>query len=146
MPAERYSRKFLPKVSRARRLHCESARIKAQESAVKRRKIRPAKTVFIIQYQLLSRWLGREDSNLRMAESKSDQFANDINVHSEKLSKFDPLSANRLALDSECWSPANWMEFTRDSETKTDPTKQACRIMIRRGWAIPSPRQIGPGF
>ena len=24
-----------------------------------------------MQYQLLNRWLGREDSNLRMAESKS---------------------------------------------------------------------------
>jgi len=46
-------------------------------------------------------WLGREDSNLRMAESKSDQFANDFNAHSEKIAKFDPLSVNRLAADSE---------------------------------------------
>src|SRR5262249_44629708 len=30
------------------------------------------------------RWLGREDSNLRMAESKSDQFAFSFNGHSEK--------------------------------------------------------------
>jgi hypothetical protein len=49
-------------------------------------------------------WLGREDSNLRMAESKSDKFANVINMHSEKIAKFDPLSTNRLAPDSECAS------------------------------------------
>jgi hypothetical protein len=47
-------------------------------------------------------WLGREDSNLRMAESKSDRFTNNINAHSEKIAKFDPLSTNRLATDSEC--------------------------------------------
>ena len=47
-------------------------------------------------------WLGREDSNLRMAESKSDQFANDFNAHSEKISKFAPLRINRLANNSEC--------------------------------------------
>jgi hypothetical protein len=44
----------------------------------------------------------RKPSNLRMAESKSDKFANDINMHSEKIAKFDPLSTNRLAPDSEC--------------------------------------------
>jgi hypothetical protein len=37
-----------------------------------------------------------------MAESKSDKFANDINMHSEKIAKFEPLSTNRLAPDSEC--------------------------------------------
>jgi len=29
-------------------------------------------------------WLGREDSNLRMAESKSSLFSNNINRRSEK--------------------------------------------------------------
>ena len=47
-------------------------------------------------------WLGRGESNLRMAESKSDQFANNINAHSEKISKFAPFRINRLAVDSEC--------------------------------------------
>jgi hypothetical protein len=47
-------------------------------------------------------WLGREDSNLRMAVSKSDKFPSKFNVHSEKFAKFDPLSTNRLAADSEC--------------------------------------------
>jgi hypothetical protein len=28
-------------------------------------------------------WLGRQDSNLGMAESKSDKFFNDFKVHSE---------------------------------------------------------------
>jgi hypothetical protein len=34
-------------------------------------------------------WLGREDSNLRMAESKSSYFPCFVNVYSEKLAKFD---------------------------------------------------------
>jgi hypothetical protein len=46
-------------------------------------------------------WLGREDSNLRMAESKPSSFACCINAYSEKLSKFDRLPVNRLALFSE---------------------------------------------
>jgi len=37
-----------------------------------------------------------------MAESKSDQFINNINTHSEKIAKSDPLSINRLLADSEC--------------------------------------------
>ena len=48
-------------------------------------------------------WLGREDSNLRMAESKSDRFHCKINVHSEKLGEFVPRSVNSLAPISE-WS------------------------------------------
>jgi hypothetical protein len=42
-----------------------------------------------------------------MAESKSDQFVNDFNAHSEKIAKFDPLPTNRLAADSECHAPTN---------------------------------------
>jgi hypothetical protein len=37
-------------------------------------------------YQAVT-WLGREDSNLRMAESKSEGFPSKINAHSEKLRK-----------------------------------------------------------
>jgi hypothetical protein len=37
-----------------------------------------------------------------MAESKSDYFSFEINAYSEKIAKFDPLSTNRLAPDSEC--------------------------------------------
>jgi len=37
-----------------------------------------------------------------MAESKSNQFINNINTHSEKIAKSDPLSINRLLADSEC--------------------------------------------
>src|SRR6266404_4863310 len=47
-------------------------------------------------------WLGREDSNLRMAESKSKWFALFINAHSEKLRKFDVHPFKRLADISEC--------------------------------------------
>jgi hypothetical protein len=42
-------------------------------------------------------WLGREGSNLRMAESKSGNFPLFIKVHSEKLQKFTSKSFNRLA-------------------------------------------------
>ena len=51
-------------------------------------------------------WLGREDSNLRMAESKSDYFSFDFSAYSEKISKFELLLLNRLALDSECEEPS----------------------------------------
>ena len=37
-----------------------------------------------------------------MAEAKSDEFTNNINGHSEKFAKFDPLSINRLERNSEC--------------------------------------------
>ena len=37
-----------------------------------------------------------------MAESKSAYFSFEINAHSEKIAKFDPLSANRLTPYSEC--------------------------------------------
>jgi hypothetical protein len=46
-------------------------------------------------------WLGREDSNLRMAESKSDHFPFEVNAHSEKFTKFDPLSIKSLATNTE---------------------------------------------
>jgi hypothetical protein len=36
-----------------------------------RAKFEGAKRIFSMQYQLLSCWLGRQDSNLGMAESKS---------------------------------------------------------------------------
>jgi len=46
-------------------------------------------------------WLGREDSNLRMVESKSGYFTNVFNVHSEKNVGFSLKAINRLAADSE---------------------------------------------
>src|SRR5215467_1094884 len=50
-------------------------------------------------------WRGREDSNLRMAESKSAHFFFEINAHSEKIEKFEPLSINRLSVGSEWFLP-----------------------------------------
>src|SRR6266699_2387281 len=47
-------------------------------------------------------WLGRQDSNLGMAESKSTCFAFDFKDHSKKSTKFDPFPINRLDADSEC--------------------------------------------
>jgi len=46
-------------------------------------------------------WLGREDSNLRMAESKSANPLNHFNERSEKSVEFDPKGINRLADNSE---------------------------------------------
>jgi hypothetical protein len=51
-------------------------------------------------------WLGRQDSNLGMAESKSTQFPCSVNTHSEIQLKFDRLRINGLASDSE-WSGAS---------------------------------------
>jgi hypothetical protein len=47
-------------------------------------------------------WLGRQDSNLGMAESKSKWFALFIKAHSEKSRKFAPHAVKRLADISEC--------------------------------------------
>jgi hypothetical protein len=49
----------------------------------------------------LPAWLGREDSNLRMVESKSGRTFNEINEYSEKDTKFSPKGINRLAGHSE---------------------------------------------
>jgi hypothetical protein len=46
-------------------------------------------------------WLGREGSNLRMAESKSGRTLNNFNAHSECKAKNKPSSINYLAADSE---------------------------------------------
>jgi hypothetical protein len=46
-------------------------------------------------------WLGRQDSNLGMAESKSNWFALFVNAHSEKSQKFDFYPINSLANISE---------------------------------------------
>src|SRR5713101_6700938 len=55
-----------------------------------------------VRYGPRSGWLGRQDSNLGMAESKSKWFALSINGHSEKSQKFGPKPTNRLAVISEC--------------------------------------------
>jgi hypothetical protein len=49
-----------------------------------------------------SGWLGRQNPNLGMAESKSKWFALCINSRSEKLQKFDLNPLKRLADISEC--------------------------------------------
>jgi hypothetical protein len=46
-------------------------------------------------------WLGREDSNLRMVESKSAYSTNESNGHSEKIAKFGINRLNGLAVGSE---------------------------------------------
>jgi hypothetical protein len=50
---------------------------------------------------LAKSWLGREDSNLRMVESKSANPLNDFNGHSEKSVENSLKGINRLANDSE---------------------------------------------
>jgi hypothetical protein len=46
-------------------------------------------------------WLGREDSNLRMVESKSGRTFNDFNERSEKCVEYSLKGINKLASDSE---------------------------------------------
>ena len=46
-------------------------------------------------------WLGREDSNLRMVESKSGRTFNKIKGHSEKIAEFSLKRINTLAANSE---------------------------------------------
>jgi hypothetical protein len=46
------------------------------------------------------RWLGREGSNLRMAESKSAGLFNDSNAHLEKRAELRPNNINSLAIVS----------------------------------------------
>jgi hypothetical protein len=46
-------------------------------------------------------WLGREDSNLRMGESKSAGYSSNINGRSEKQVKFGSIWINRVGTDSE---------------------------------------------
>jgi hypothetical protein len=41
-------------------------------------------------------WLGREDSNLRMVESKSGYFINDLNEFSDETADSVPRLINRL--------------------------------------------------
>jgi hypothetical protein len=47
-------------------------------------------------------WLGRQDSNLGLAESKSRWFALFVNAHSEKSLKFDLNPLKSLDGISEC--------------------------------------------
>src|SRR5258708_6209016 len=47
-------------------------------------------------------WLGRQDSNLGMAESKSTYSAFDFKGYSERIEEFGPFLINRLARLSEC--------------------------------------------
>jgi hypothetical protein len=46
-------------------------------------------------------WLGREDSNLRMVESKSARILNDFNKFSDKTAGSAPRYINRLETQSE---------------------------------------------
>jgi hypothetical protein len=46
-------------------------------------------------------WLGREDSNLRMAESKSDNFSFSVSQHSENVAEIASREINRLSPFSE---------------------------------------------
>ena len=59
----------------------------------------------------------REDSKLRMAESKSKWFALFVNAHSEKMLKFDLNPIKRLAEISEC-RDASHLAVTRPALRK----------------------------
>jgi hypothetical protein len=68
----------------------------AKKTPANRDKTKPLKVSITMLYQVLSRWLGRQDSNLGMAESKSNKFPNPINVGSGKSGKSASLQISRL--------------------------------------------------
>ena len=70
-----------------------------------------------IAYRDGTGWLGRQDSNLGMAESKSKWFALFVNAHSEKMLKFDLNPIKRLAEISEC-RDASHLAVTRPALRK----------------------------
>ena len=51
-------------------------------------------------------WLGREDSNLRMVESKSARILNDFNGFSDGTADSAPRCINRLEAQSEYITPS----------------------------------------
>ena len=55
----------------------------------------------------MTAWLGREDSNLRMVESKSGYFINDYNGFSDKSADSVPRLINRLEAQSEYHAPSS---------------------------------------
>jgi hypothetical protein len=67
-----------------------------------RPKTRERTKPFRSRIQRVDSWLGRQDSNLGMAESKSKWFALFIKAHSETMRKFDLSSIKRLGNISEC--------------------------------------------
>jgi hypothetical protein len=72
-------------------------------------------------------WLGREDSNLRIGESKSARTLSNISAHSESGAEFDPQWINRLAGTSE-WTttkPGN------GRATITKPDMDRCFVGYR---------------
>jgi transketolase-like protein len=74
-------------------------------------------------------WLGREDSNLRMAESKSDYSARNINAHFEKTAEYGLNSINRLALPSKCSPLSCCLESsTRSKLAYQSPTHRSASI------------------
>jgi hypothetical protein len=86
-------------------------------------------------------WLGRQDSNLGMAESKSDKFPNPTNVGSDKSGEFASLSISRLALSSECGTYSSQLPRTGLLGARQDiesPPRAAS------WWLPPSPTQPHP--
>jgi hypothetical protein len=80
-------------------------------------------------------WLGRQDSNLGMAESKSTCFFFCINAYSEKTLKFGPILFNPLASISECMGGAAGPDCAAPANAApTSPHGQA-----------PSPSRLGSG-
>ena len=66
-----------------------------------RQKTAPPAQIKLLYYQALKHWLGRQDSNLGMAESKSNDFRLLINGHSEKSEECDLNPFNDLSDISE---------------------------------------------
>jgi hypothetical protein len=100
-------------------------------------------------------WLGREDSNLRMAESKSDQFTNEINSHSGNKRDFASKSINDLGVVPErdrkltllvlvtkpSGKPGRFFAYVRDEliVTSRQPFLDGARALLARGYDPATP-------
>jgi hypothetical protein len=106
-----------------------------------RDKIDSSRRIKRMQYQLLRPWLGRQDSNLGMAESKFTCSAFPFNGHFEKTEKFAPFPINRLAPMSECVvraSRALW-RFLFHRRYRRAPASLGCsRRRHGRVWVVTS--------
>ena len=91
-------------------------------------------------------WLGRQDSNLGMAESKSDHFFLVVNRHSEKTEKFSHNSINTLGRVSEKALRPHWHAITRKWPPVRIFFQQTGSLKIRISQPHPSsvPRRSRP--
>jgi hypothetical protein len=129
MPPERFLRIDLDGECAHSVSAANSITFDSRKAASSRGKTDSRKMPLLLRYPWLIYWLGREDSNLRMAESKSDYSARNINAHFEKTAEYGLNSINRLALPSKCSPLSCCLESsTRSKLAYQSPTHRSASI------------------